>query len=80
MLAGAGLAGKTSTLRWLQRDCIPAPTDEDARTVQLDIWTLVLGKGDAAVVASVRYAGTRTVADGPTPHSNWLKRGLESRL
>ena len=54
VLAGAGLAGKTSTLRGLQRDCAPSPADKDARTVQLDIWTLVLGD---VVVSAWDFAG-----------------------
>ena len=42
VLVGCGLAGKTSTLRGLQHGA-PRPTDVDARTVQLDIWPLLLG-------------------------------------
>ena len=52
VLVGCGLAGKTSTLRGLQHGK-PRPTDVDARTVQLDIWSLLLrGAENEEIVAS----------------------------
>ena len=51
MLVGDGEAGKTSLLRALQRG-VPAPTEADERTIQLDLSELALGEGDDLTMLS----------------------------
>ena len=51
VLVGDGTAGKTSLLRALQRG-MPAPTEADERTIQLDLSELALGEGDDLTMLS----------------------------